>query len=146
MVALFVLQQNKEGLMYRLFLVTPACLLVLIMSAPACANNASQSLANILSNEDSTTRIMLDIRRLISQSWKQPASFDPNMQVLLRLKLNQNGDLISIRILESSGNSAFDSSAVSAIRKFSPFEAVKNADAAVFKMFETIDVMFKPGG
>ena len=132
--------------MYRLFLTMPAFLLVLIMSAPTGANNVSQSLADILSNDDSTTRIMFDIRRSISQSWKQPASFDPNMEVLLRLKLARNGDLISVRILESSGHSAFDSSAVSAIRKSSPFEAVKNADAAIFKMFETIDVMFKPGG
>lgn len=122
-----------------------AFLLILIMSAPTGANNVSQSLANIFSNDYSTTRIMLDIRRSISHSWKQPASFNPNMEVLLRLKLAQNGDLISVRIFESSGDSVFDSSAVSAIKSSSPFEAVKNTDAAVFKIFETIDVMFKQG-
>jgi TolA protein len=52
----------------------------------------------------------------VQQNWEWPALAHGNLSVVLFFKLNAAGRVLDVRVEESSGNAAFDSSAVSAVR------------------------------
>ena len=57
------------------------------------------------------------ISRAIVAAWSRPPSARNDMQARLQVDLTPSGDLIGVRVLDSSGNPAFDRSAETAVRK-----------------------------
>ena len=83
------------------------------------------------------------IRRAISQAWSRPPSARLGMQARLRVDLVPSGDLLSVTLIESSGNPAFDRSAEQAVRKVERFEVPK--ERRLFEMnFRRFTLLFKP--
>ena len=65
------------------------------------------------------------------------------MQAKLMVELVPIGDVVSVTLVESSGNSAFDRSAEAAVRKARRFEVPKESD--VFeRYFRRFTLLFKP--
>ena len=56
------------------------------------------------------------IRDALHGAWYPPSSAREGMSVVLRLTLLPSGELQSVDVVESSGNRAFDNSAISAAR------------------------------
>ena len=79
----------------------------------------------------------------IVRNWVRPPSARNNMEVGVLVELFPNGDLISVGVVESSGNSAFDRSAVAAVKKAAPFR-VPDDSIAFETGFRTIKLKFKP--
>jgi TonB family protein len=52
----------------------------------------------------------------VQPNWHWPAQAQGNLSVALYLKIDATGRVLNVRVEESSGNSIFDSSAVSAVR------------------------------
>ena len=83
------------------------------------------------------------IQRAIVQAWSRPPSARLGMQARLRVDLVPSGDLLSVAILESSGNTAFDRSAEQAVRKVGRFEVPK--ESRLFENnFRRFTLLFKP--
>ena len=63
---------------------------------------------------------MDNVKRKLQQNWSYP-DFLEEGHIRVLFKIDQNGNVIAGDILESSGNSVFDESAVNAIHKSEPF-------------------------
>ena len=83
------------------------------------------------------------IREAIRNEWSRPPSARLGMQARMRVDLVPSGDLLSVVILESSGNPAFDRSAENAVRKVTRFDVPR--DNRLFeKHFRSFTLLFKP--
>ena len=80
--------------------------------------------------------------RIVSQ-WFRPPSVRNGMSCDLRLALVPTGELVSVTLVRSSGNAAFDRSVDLAVRRAAPFRVPE--DPAVFDAyFRTVTVTFSP--
>jgi colicin import membrane protein len=80
--------------------------------------------------------------RIVSQ-WSRPPSARNDMSCDLRLALVPTGELVSVTLVRSSGNAAFDRSAELAVRRAAPFQVPE--DPAVFDAyFRSVTVTFSP--
>ena len=83
------------------------------------------------------------IRREIGQNWSRPPSARNGMQALLKVFLVPTGEVVNVTIEESSGNDAFDRSAVSAVSKSARFQVPE--DSRQFERnFREFTVLFRP--
>ncbi|EIC19961.1 cell envelope integrity protein TolA [Thiorhodovibrio frisius] len=79
----------------------------------------------------------------VAQFWIRPQSLQVQVSTLVRLQLNPGGEVVpgSVKVIESSGYPAFDTSVVRAIMDASPLPVPDGAD---FKVFKDFDFRFKP--
>jgi colicin import membrane protein len=83
------------------------------------------------------------IQQTISRNWVRPPSARTGMVVTLRINLLPGGELNDVNILKSSGNAAFDRSALAAVQKAGRFPVPE--DPIKFnRNFRTLNVRFAP--
>jgi colicin import membrane protein len=83
------------------------------------------------------------IYQLVVSNWSRPPSARIGMQARLEVELIPTGDVISVTIVESSGNTAFDRSAEAAVRKARRF--VVPEDSSIFERhFRRFYFLFDP--
>jgi TolA protein len=82
----------------------------------------------------------------VTESWSIPPGSAPDLRCLLKIELQPDGKVQNVGISQSSGDEAFDHSAVAAVRKAAPFPLPDNPDAAA--KFKSFKFSFKsnPGG
>ena len=81
----------------------------------------------------------------ITKRWSRPASARRGMQVLLKVDMLPNGTVVAVNILKPSGNSLFDRSAATAVKKASPFSKMRELDSVAFEgNFRTFQLLFNP--
>jgi colicin import membrane protein len=98
-----------------------------------------QALANELSE---TERFMALIRSRIESKWHIPPN-SRKLTVVLRIRLLPTGELSAVKLLESSGQSAMDQSALSAVNSIRLFPVPK--DRVIFeKYFRQFSMSFTP--
>ena len=79
----------------------------------------------------------------IAQNWSRPPSARNGMQAILRVFLVPTGELVDVQIAESSGNTAFDRSALIAVEKVSRF-SVPDQPALFEQSFREFTLLFRP--
>lgn len=85
------------------------------------------------------------IQRTVINYWSRPPSARNGMEVLLQLQLIPTGEIVSVTILQSSGNTAFDRSAVNAVEKAGSFPELKNLPPNKFEQtFRRFRLLFRP--
>ena len=85
------------------------------------------------------------IARRIEQHWSRPSSARNGMQALLSIQMVPTGRVVSVAILESSGNTAFDRSAEQAVRQVDTFPEVRDMPPEVFeRYYRQFNLLFKP--
>ncbi|MEH6550247.1 MAG: cell envelope integrity protein TolA [Pseudomonadales bacterium] len=85
------------------------------------------------------------IQQTITQSWSRPASARNGMQVTLSMQLIPTGEVVDVRVLQSSGHDAFDRSAVTAVKRVERFDELANVPSRVFdKYFRKLNLVFRP--
>ncbi len=82
------------------------------------------------------------IRASIEQNWLQPSDLQENIRCKIKVKLLPTGEIISAKIVEASGNRAFDESALRAVYKSAPLPVPQ--EQAVFKDFRELTLPFQP--
>lgn len=93
--------------------------------------------------ETEAARYIDGIYTAIVASWSRPPSARNDMQARLIVELIPTGEVASVTVRESSGNTAFDRSAEAAVRKARKFE-VPQANALFEKHFRKFTLLFKP--
>ncbi|MGI9274504.1 MAG: cell envelope integrity protein TolA [Endozoicomonas sp.] len=84
-------------------------------------------------------------RQLVAQHWNRPPSARNNMVATLQVALSPYGDLLEVRLIESSGNDAYDRSVVQAVQRAAPFPEVRNLERRIFdKSFRRFNFRFRP--
>ena len=85
------------------------------------------------------------IQAAIEDNWSRPPSARHDMEVILRIQLIPTGEVISVSIVKSSGNDAFDRSAINAVNKAGKFPEVAEAPPRVFERhLRSIQLVFHP--
>ena len=85
------------------------------------------------------------ITQLIERNWSRPASARNGMEAELRLDLVPTGEVINVTVVKSSGNSAFDRSAVAAVKRAKQFPELQQLPPKVFnEYFRRLRMKFKP--
>ena len=85
------------------------------------------------------------IKSAVESNWSRPPSARNGMQVLLDIQLVPTGAVVSVNVADSSGNEAFDRSAVAAVDKAERFPELAELESRVFeKYYRHFKLMFKP--
>jgi colicin import membrane protein len=93
----------------------------------------------------STESYVAMIQRAVIANWSRPISARNGMQVLLRIQLIPTGDVVGVTVYKSSGDLAFDRSAIVAVEKARQFPELAELDSRTFeKNFRMFILNFNP--
>lgn len=85
------------------------------------------------------------IQQTVVSRWSRPPSARNGMEALLQIQLIPTGEIVSVSVLKSSGNNAFDRSAVNAVEKAGSFPELQNLPPGEFeKTFRRFRLLFRP--
>ncbi len=85
------------------------------------------------------------IRQRVEQSWSRPPSARNGMKTELTIQLVPTGEVIDVVVTKSSGNSAFDRSAIQAVKRVGQFEELKSMPSRLFEReFRKFKLLFQP--
>ena len=73
------------------------------------------------------------IQQTVVNYWSRPPSARNGMEALLSIQLIPTGEVVSVSVLKSSGNGAFDRSAINAVEKAGSFPELKNLPPREFE-------------
>jgi colicin import membrane protein len=80
----------------------------------------------------------------ISKYWRIPNNVEPDDQCKLLIRLAPGGEVLSVAIIQPSGNQALDKSARTAVMKASPLPVP--SDPSAFAQFRLLELTVKPDG
>ena len=96
-----------------------------------------------VTDDEKAMAYVAQIQREIVQNWSRPPSARNGMEALLRVRLIPTGEVVDVKVEDSSGNDAFDRSAVLAVTKARRF--VVPTDSMRFERdFREFTVLFRP--
>ena len=105
---------------------------------------AAQQQATVTAGEMSASFVSL-IQRTVVNYWSRPPSARNGMECELSIQLIPTGEVVNVTLVRSSGNSAFDSSAINAVQKAGAFPELQNLPSREFeKNFRRLTLIFKP--
>ena len=85
------------------------------------------------------------IQQTVINYWSRPPSARNGMEALLAIQLIPTGEVVSVSVLKSSGNTAFDRSAINAVEKAGSFPELQNLPSREFeKTFRRFRLLFRP--
>ena len=104
----------------------------------------AQQQATATAGEMSASFVSL-IQRTVVNYWSRPPSARNGMECELSIQLIPTGEVVNVILVRSSGNSAFDSSAINAVQKAGAFPELRNLPSREFeKNFRRLTLIFKP--
>jgi len=107
------------------------------------ASTSRPELANLAGKQLSRTekeRYIALMQAAVQQHWKLPVSAAEFTNPLVEMHLLSNGNIATVKILESSGNAAIDASLIRAIQAAAPFELPRQQ----FEFFRVNRIRFHP--
>ena len=85
------------------------------------------------------------IVQTIASRWSRPPSARNGMEVTVAMQLTPNGQVVDVSVITSSSDSAFDRSAIRAIKQSEQFPEIKNMPSRVFEAeFRNLKLVFRP--
>lgn len=85
------------------------------------------------------------IQQAVIANWSRPASARNDMQAVLEIQLVPTGAVVDVKVIQGSGNDAFDRSAVAAVKKAERFPELAGMEPRLFeKYFRRLKMRFKP--
>jgi TonB family protein len=103
-----------------------------------------QAQATATASEMSASFIAL-IQQTVINYWSRPPSARNGMECELVVQLIPTGEVVSVSVIRSSGNSAFDASAINAVKRAGAFPELQKLPSAEFeKNFRRLNLIFRP--
>ena len=85
------------------------------------------------------------ISQQMHQRWKLPPSARRNMVALVSIRMVPTGELVAVTVTQSSGNEAFDQSAILAVQKAGRFAFMQGMPSRLFEAhFREFTFRFSP--
>ena len=117
--------------------------------------NRENDLLNMMEEEDleeasaadevTAMSYMSVVKAAIESNWSRPPSARNGMQVILAIQLVPTGDVVNVDVAQSSGNEAFDRSALVAVDKTEGFPELAELEPHVFEQYyRRFKLVFKP--
>lgn len=82
------------------------------------------------------------IRQRVSQSWNRPVGVAKGLKCVVSVRLAPGGEVLSAKVVRSSGNATFDRSVENAVYKAAPLPLPE--DPTLFDNFREIEFLFSP--
>nr|WP_192963319.1 TonB family protein [Pseudomonas fluorescens]CEK42124.1 TolA protein [Pseudomonas fluorescens SBW25] len=81
----------------------------------------------------------------LSSNWYKPAGVADDLSTIIQLKMSRDGKVATVRLSKSSGNSAFDNSAINAVKSIGAIDEVRQlTDADFQKAYASRSIQFTP--
>ena len=110
----------------------------------AMAEEEEQAQATATAGEMAASFAAL-IQQTVVNYWSRPPSARNGMEALLSIQLIPTGEVVSVSVIKSSGNTAFDRSAINAVEKAGSFPELQNLPSREFeKTFRRFRLLFRP--
>ena len=85
------------------------------------------------------------IQQAVQQVWNRPPSARNGMRAILQIRMLPTGELLDVRITETSGDPAFDRASENAIYSAAPFIELADLPINIFNTnFRTLSLIFQP--
>ena len=84
------------------------------------------------------------IRDQVIINWKQPSSAKKGMLAEILITLVPTGEIVQVKLTKTSGNQAFDGSALNAVQKVSKFEGLDMGRRLFDNNFRKFTLVFNP--
>ena len=84
------------------------------------------------------------IRDQVIINWKQPSSAKKGMSAEILITLVPTGEIVQVKLTKTSGNQAFDGSALNAVQKVSKFEGLDMGRRLFDNNFRKFTLVFNP--
>ena len=98
--------------------------------------------------QESVTSYQALIQRAIQNNWNRPPNARSDMRVVLSIQMFPTGEFGDVAVVKSSGNDAFDRSAVAAVKKTGQIPEIKElsdkSSATFDKNFRRFQLDFHP--
>ncbi|PRD17794.1 UNVERIFIED_CONTAM: tolA [Trichonephila clavipes] len=117
----------------------------------------AQALAELLSDTTERQQAMADevgdqvagnyddlIRQLVSQNWSRPPSARNGMSVVVQINMLPDGTITNAAVARSSGDGAFDNSAVTAVRNVGRIPEMSGMSPSDFNAYRSFKMTFTP--
>jgi colicin import membrane protein len=111
----------------------------------ALAMEAEDEALEALTDQQLTASYIALIARAVEDNWSRPPSARNNMEAELLVQLIPTGEVVSVSLVRSSGNAAFDRSAMNAVEKAAQFPELQQLESRLFEAnFRRFRFNFKP--
>jgi len=94
----------------------------------------------VLTGKSNTVKNAIALK--VQQNWIEPVGFMENLTCKVRVNLIPTGEVMSVKVIKSSGNGLFDRSVERAVKKASPVPFP--TDSRLFQEFRVIEFTFDP--
>ncbi|HSB94898.1 MAG TPA: cell envelope integrity protein TolA [Spongiibacteraceae bacterium] len=114
-------------------------------AALAKAMAAEEDAMAAANSQEAITSYQAVIQRAVQNNWSRPPSARVGMKCILMVQLIPTGEVVDVQLVKSSGDDAFDRSAITAVKKAGQFPELKNLKPAEFeKNFRRLTMPFTP--
>ena len=108
----------------------------------AAEEKARQQVAQATRAASAVDKYRALIRQRVSQSWNRPVGVAKGLKCVVSVRLAPGGEVLSARVVRSSGNPIFDRSVENAVYKAAPLPLPE--DPTLFDNFREIEFLFSP--
>ena len=85
------------------------------------------------------------IQQAVQQVWNRPPSARNGMRAVLQIQMLPTGELLDVRITQTSGDPAFDRASENAVYSAAPFTELRDLPISIFNAnFRTLSLIFQP--
>lgn len=85
------------------------------------------------------------VQQRIADRWSRPPSARRNMEVELSIRMSPNGQIQDVAVIRSSGDPAFDQSAIQAVQRVDRIPEFGSLDVKIFEAnFRRFNLLFRP--
>ncbi|MDW7748613.1 cell envelope integrity protein TolA [Halomonas sp.] len=105
----------------------------------------ADSVANARQANEAANSFINLVRRAVEQAWVIPPNVPEGASAEISVRLGPSGELFAATIGQSSGNSAFDRSAVQAVEAAAPFAELRDLPASAQRDYRQFNLRFRPG-
>ena len=84
------------------------------------------------------------IKSQVMENWKRPTNLSSNLKTEIQITLVPTGEILSSKIINSSGNRAFDDSALTAISRLKSFDGLNMQINLFDQHFRKFILIFSP--
>ncbi|NYS60766.1 cell envelope integrity protein TolA [Halomonas salicampi] len=105
----------------------------------------AEAAANARQAEQAANSFISIVRRAVEQAWLIPGGASDTMSATVQVRLGPSGEVLATSVATSSGDSAFDRSAIQAVEHAAPFTELRELSSEQQRNLRQFNLRFTPG-
>ena len=105
----------------------------------------SSAVSNAEQGNEAANGFIQLVRRAVEQAWVIPPNVGDGTTAEVQVRLGPSGEVFAATVTRSSGNAAFDNSAIQAVESAAPFTELRDLPSGVQRDYRQFNLRFRPG-